>query len=254
MKTIQQFFSTLPLLMKGFGFIFRNKMQWFLLIPFIINIILYMGGFFIMESVFHSLQSYFEVSIKSYFSDGMFRFVSGFLHVLIQVLYFLLFLIYGGFLMLMVLSPVLSYISEKTEKIVTGKDSGSFKFTQFLNDFWRGLKLTFRNMFLETGILILMFFIGFIPVINLFIPIVLFFVTAYFYGFSFMDYQNERNGLTVKESIAFVRNNKGLAAGSGAIFTFALMIPIIGAALGGMVSIAFVVAITVKLNNQHIKR
>ena len=68
--------------------------------------------------------------------------------------------------------------------------------------------------------------IGFIPVIGWLISFLgNFVISSYFYGFSFMDYTNERQRLSLKDSIAYISNNKGLAIGIGSVFVFCFFIP-----------------------------
>src|SRR3990167_3745253 len=105
--------------------------------------------------------------------------------------------------------------------------------------------------------------------LGLFIPfiggligsILLFFISSYFYGFSFIDYNNERRRLTVKQSVQFMRANKGMVIANGLIFSFFLLIPFCGTTLAGFVAIISVIAATVSThkvvdlsNNSYAKK
>ena len=59
-----------------------------------------------------------------------------------------------------------------------------------------------------------------------------------------MDYANERNKLSIKESVLFVRKNKGFAIGVGGIFSLCFFIPIIGGILASFLAIICVVNAT----------
>jgi CysZ protein len=54
------------------------------------------------------------------------------------------------------------------------------------------------------------------------------FVECYYFGFSMLDYNSERNKLSVAESIDFVGNHKGLAIGNGMVFYLMHSLPVIG--------------------------
>ena len=69
-------------------------------------------------------------------------------------------------------------------------------------------------------------------------------VSSYFYGFSFIDYSNERNKLSVKESVRFIRKNKGLSVGIGMIFSFCFYVPYLGGIVASFLAVVSTVAAT----------
>ena len=74
-------------------------------------------------------------------------------------------------------------------------------------------------MMLQLLFVIGFFVLSFIPVIGWIISVVgNFFAAAYFYGYAFIDYTNERNRLSVRDSSKFVRKNMWFAMGLGSIF------------------------------------
>ncbi|MCT4646062.1 MAG: EI24 domain-containing protein, partial [Carboxylicivirga sp.] len=138
---------------------------------------------------------------------------------------------------------VYAFLSEKTEEIISGKII-PFNITQFSKDIIRGVLLALRNMAVEIGLTLLLFVLSFIPIVGYLTPIALFLVSAYFYGFSFMDYTFERKRFKIDYSVRFMRRNKGLAIGNGFVFSLVLLIPYIGVMIAGFVSIVSVVAAT----------
>jgi CysZ protein len=65
-----------------------------------------------------------------------------------------------------------------------------------------------------------------------------------------MDYTNERRRLTVKQSVQFIRKNKGVAIANGAVFSFLLMVPYCGYSLAGFGAIISVVAATIAIHQK----
>jgi len=64
----------------------------------------------------------------------------------------------------------------------------------------------------------------------------LFAVGAYFYGFSTMDYNNERARLSVGQSAALIRKYRWLAVANGAVFSLWLFIPVLGTFVGTIIA------------------
>jgi len=153
------------------------------------------------------------------------------------------------------MSPVFAYLSEKTEKIVTRK-TYPFNGEQWMRDLVRGIIITVRNMLYESGIILGIFILSFIPVIGWFIAllstILLIFVSAYFYGFTYLDYSLERKKLTISQSVKFVRYHKGIAFATGLIFTISIIIPFCGAFIGNFVSIFSVVGATLAIQKTEL--
>ncbi len=246
MSVIQQIKIGLSAYGKAFRFIFKNKMGWTLLIPLVLSILL----FTLAQSYIIDLTDY----LKSFTEEWSFIQNSGFWHDLFQativfiteVVFIIIFAYVGGYVVLMIMSPFLSYLSEKTEQILTGNEY-EFKLKQLISDTFRGILMALRNLFLETLIIIPAFFLSFIPVVGIFVSIFMFLISAYFYGFSFIDYINERRRLSVKESAQMIRKNKWIAIANGGIFALPLVIPLIGSQIAVFLSIFSVVAATIAI-------
>jgi len=134
------------------------------------------------------------------------------------------------YIVMVVIAPFMGTLSEKIESILTGNPPPNVTLTQFINDIVRGLRIATRNIIREliiTGLLLLLNVI--LPVIGGIISAVLIFLTqAYYAGFGNMDYTLERKRFRVKDSVRFVRGNRGLAIGNGIVFLLIFLIPVIG--------------------------
>ena len=71
-------------------------------------------------------------------------------------------------------------------------------------------------------------------------------VQSYYAGFGNMDYTLERH-FTYRESISFVKRNKGTALGNGIVFMAMLLIPVVGIILVLPLSVTAASTETVKL-------
>lgn len=242
------FFKDLGLGLKHFfkavGFIFRHGMWWYYLIPLVISILFSLSSFFAIEWVVDWIRTWSEQafglepdpnvqpeSFMEWLESGK-AIINGardiLLMVILKVVFWYLFIKLNKYIVLIVLSPVMAWLSEKTEEILTDRDY-PFDIVQFTREVWRGVLIATRNIILEMGFIfgcwVLSFFL---PVIAPFVPFFLFFVGAYYYGFSMMDYVNERKRLRIGESVRYIRRNKGVATGIGSLFAFFMYIPFFG--------------------------
>ena len=237
---------------EAFRFIRQNNLGWFFIFPLVLNVLLFALGFYSVSSLGSELIEYLNnwLGIESWDFWGASFFagtIKWLIWIVLRLLFFVVYAYVGGYIILIALSPAFAFLSERTEKILTGSDL-PFNFSQFLKDIWRGVVLALRNLAVEMLFTLLLFIISFIPVVGWFTAVVLFLISAYFYGFSFMDYTFERRKFNVKTSIRYMRSNKGLAIGNGLIFALVLLIPFIGVTLAGFFSIISVVGATIAAN------
>ncbi len=237
---------------KAFNLVFKRGYAKFFLFPLILNVLFLFGGLTFVSDLTESVQQTFSdwVNLDSaefwgaeYLSGAL----SGLIWLLIRVLFFFIFAYYGGFVVMIVMSPIFSLLSEKVEKEMLGSADYPFNMKQLLRDVLRGIGISLRNLIFETFFLIVTVILSFIPVIGWLAPIVMFFISAYFFGFSFMDYTNERRGKTLKLSVTYIKKYKWVAVTNGAIFSLSLMIPYCGMLISTFVAVISVVAATVSM-------
>jgi CysZ protein len=212
--------------------ILKHNLWKYVFFPGVINLIL-----FILVCILGYYTK--DIAVKYIFNflgltgehQGFIKILLGILHFVLNLfIYFLVFIIYFStykYIVLMIMPPILAVLSEKTEELVSGKKY-KFNFHQLIKDIFRGLVIAFRNLFIELGFIIILFILGFIPVVGFICPLIVFVISMYYYGFSMIDYSNERSRLTISESVTFVRKNNGFAIANGFIFYVLLMIPLLG--------------------------
>ena len=234
------------------GFIFSKGLWWAFVFPIILNVLMFIGGYKLIESVTVDLQTWITGLIglgdgDFFLSDYLSGFISGIIWILLKVMFFFVFAYWGGYITLILLSPLFAYLSERTEEIISGKKY-PFNGDQLMRDIVRGVFISFRNLFIQTGWMILLFILSFIPVIGWLGAIVLFIISAYFYGFSFIDYTAERRRMKIRDSVQFIRANKWIAIANGTIFSLFLILPFCGVLFSGFAAIISVVAATLAVN------
>jgi CysZ protein len=141
-------------------------------------------------------------------------------------------------------APFMSPVSEKIEAHLR-EGNHKHRKTSFNEQLIRGIRINVRNLLRELFLTIPILLIGIIPVIGILSTVLLFLMQAYYAGFGNMDYTLERH-FKYKESIQFVKNNKGLAIGNGIVFMLFLLIPIIGVILVLPLSVTAATTETIK--------
>jgi len=127
-------------------------------------------------------------------------------------------------------APFMSPVSEKIEAHLTGVERHNHRNTSLKEQLWRGIRINFRNLGKELLITVPLLLLKFIPVVNIFSTISLILLQAYYAGFGNVDYTLERH-FKYRESVQFIRKNRGVAIGNGLVFILFLIIPIIGVIL-----------------------
>lgn len=240
---------------KAFAFLSKNNLLIYYIAPLIVAVIFTIVSF-LGISIFTDwldtiYQQWFGITVKNTSFNILkdYReFFSGAGEVVITILlkiimFFLVFRV-NKYVTLIILSPVLAYLSEKVQSILSGNEY-PFNTIQFLKDVWRGVVLALRNMLIEFVWVISLWVATFMmPLLIPFTAVILFIVSAYYYGFSMLDYSNERKKLSIRNSIHYIRKHKGLTLGNGIVYQLFVSIPFLGAIIA---PITAVVAATISV-------
>jgi len=241
---------------RAFGFIFNNGLAWFFLVPLALNILLFFGtsmgatgvsdllSEWIKPFITFDADSFWGAEWITEYMPGIFQAI---LLILFKIFFFFLFAYFGGYIVLILLSPALAFLSEKTEMILTGNQY-PFDLLQTVRDALRGVMVALRNALIEVLWMIGLFFFSFIPVVGIASPFLGFAISSYFYGFSYMDYYSERRRMTMMQSVRYIRKHKYVAFANGALFALLLIIPYCGVFLAGFAAIVACVGATLAMH------
>lgn len=216
MKFLKNFFFGLRSYLKAIKFIIEHKFYWYLIAPAILMIIIYKIGAMIKNHY---------VAPKT---ENMNEVVWYLIYVMLEIAVAILLMKFAKYLVVVILSPLLSHLSIKTEKILTG-NTYPFEFRQLVHDVKRAMRIVVRNLMWEYFFFIVILLVSFLgwedpkssPIFYL-----TFIIGFFYYGFAFLDYINERRRLDVDESIHFVRQNRGLAIAIGCVYSLLILVPV----------------------------
>ena len=223
MKFFKHFALGIKNYYKAVGFIVKHKLYWYFPIPAGLMLLIYYIGNSALK-----WQSTYSEKLGCLECETMNDTVWFVLKLLLSITVGLILMKFAKYIVVVILSPLISLISQKVETKLTGKKY-PFDLTQTLHDVQRGLKIAFRNVMWEY------FFFLIILLFSLFgwddsksspIFYLTFVIGFFYYGFSFIDYINERRRLDIDQSIFFVRNHRGLAVAIGSIYSVFILVPV----------------------------
>jgi CysZ protein len=247
MKFFSNFFSAAGNCFAAFTIIFNKGLWPFLFYPLFVWIITWLFALFgiavLADQVSAWLNNYCDfdsIPDNGHWLSFAKPFLTGYFSVLIVwVIKVLLWFISGTlskYITLIVLSPLLALLSEKTGEIMGGKKT-DFSLLGFIKDIGRGILISLRNMIMEYVFVFVCFLFTFLfpPLAFITTPFILF-LSWYYTGFTMLDYSSERHKFGVKESVNMVRANKGYACGIGCVYWLWMLLPTF---LGSVTGIMF---------------
>ncbi len=178
--------------------------------------------------------------------------ISSFADWLVWIVLMIVALFLYKYIMLVLSAPILSAMSDKIERINTGKSNPKFSLSSTIKSTVRGLRLALSNLSRELILTLILLIISLFPGAALFTTPLIFIIQAYYAGFGSMDFYMERH-FNVKESRNFVKRNRGIAIGNGMIFIGLLAVPILGFFIGPTITaIAASLNVHEKIHHQRI--
>lgn len=128
---------------------------------------------------------------------------------------------------LILLSPFLSFLSEKVEKDELGIET-PFSLAQMFNDIIRALRINLLNFVKEMALTIVLSILAFIPLVGIASPFLILLVQSYFLGYGLMDYNAERWRYSFADTEKWMRKNRAVVTTVGLFFYGLFLIPILG--------------------------
>jgi len=248
MSTLKGFGRGFTNCFNAFSVLFDKGLWPYMFYPLLIWLTIFIASFYGIASLVDYLMSKFKLlftdnqaAIDNSWLSFLTPKTTGIMSVILSWIIKLIFWFFGGifskYILLMALSPMFAMLSERADERLTG-NKFPFKIMQLLKDILRGIAISLRNLFLE-----LFISLGLWILAILFPP--LFFVTFplglligwYFTGFALMDYNCERYKLSLRESVQFVKKNKGYVIGIGCVYSIFMALPtVVGTVIGIMIA------------------
>ena len=228
---------------QAFKVISANKMGKYFVLPVILNIVLVAVLMFAGFGLGGWLSSTIETNTEN--MNGWIQAAMVAVKIVLPIVSFILFIFGGGTIVNVLMSPIYTVLSEKTDTYLTGRTFET-NTKQTFSDIGRALVIAFKNSIKQLLLTILCLFLNFIPVIGSVVSVALIFIiNAYYFGYGFMDYTYERQRYSAKESNRLTYNLRYLAITNGAVYALPLYMfcgTFFAAFLGGVSTVAATIA------------
>ncbi len=201
--------------------LFKGKML-FYFIPSIIICFIFYSLFGIFASIFKifSFLEYIPWAGK-FLVAGVTSFVSLLSFLWSQIMVFVI---------LILLSPINTMVSAKTEYMLNGQKTTA-GCAQFFNEMFRMVWLSLIAICLEFGLLFLIYIFSWFFPLGIVSIILTTTISSFFMGFAFFDYSLERHQINIGGSLGFAFKKPLYVLLSGAIFNLIYFIPFVGVVL-----------------------
>lgn len=204
-------------------FIHQHKLYWYFPIPAALMLLIYYIG-----NEFATWQASWDPQLGCQECSNMNETIWFMIKMLLSISIGLILMKFAKYIVVVILSPLLSILSQKVEKKLTN-NTYPFSLRQTLHDVRRGLRIALRNVMWEYIFFLIILLVSALgweeahqsPVFYL-----TFVIGFFYYGFSFIDYINERRRLDIEQSIHFMRQHRGLAIAIGTIYSLLILVPV----------------------------
>jgi CysZ protein len=240
---------------RAFILIYKHNLWLYFIIPFAVSAALFFSGDQILSEIqkidFNTELSKLDFHHKLWgmeFQDFVpeSRDIQVLLHAL-KVVFVICAFSFNKYLVLILLAPLNTLLSAKTEKILTG-NIYPFEYKKFVSDIYRTINFSLRNLFRQVVTLALWYgLVSIVPVLEFLSVYVVFVVGAYYYGATLIDYNNERRGFSWEQSVSIIRKFAGVALGVGSVFSLLFFSSYFGIVFGPILG---VVAATVAMHDR----
>ena len=217
-----EFFSGVRYFITGFELITKPGIKRYVVIPIIINIILFIGLFL----VFRHYVSLFNVWVAAHIPTWL-HWLSAILWLLFFMCFFLFFIAAFVAIANLIAAPFNSLLSEAVERYLTGKSLTDRGMLENMKDVPRiiGRQLAVLAYYVPRALILFVLF--FIPIIQLISAALWFLFNAWFLTLTYLDYPTDNHRISFRETRRWLTQRRFAGLGLGVSALIASMIPLV---------------------------
>lgn len=209
-------------LINGFKLIFKPGIKRFIIIPFLINMILFSVGFFVVQHFF----AQFNHWLIGYLPHWL-HWVSSILWIIFFCSFFLLLLFTFVAFANLIGAPFNNFLAEKVLLHLTGENLAQKTLWQSIQELPQALKRQFALLGYYLPRACGLFILLFVPVVHFFVAIAWFVFNAWFMALQYLDYPTDNQRVSLSEVHHWLWRNRGLTLGFGSGILIFTLIPVI---------------------------
>lgn len=206
----------------GFGLISKPGMKRFLILPIIINILVFAILYFIGQYYIEKLNLWVTNLLPTWLEWLQYG-----IWFLFMISFIAVFIYFFVAITMLIAAPFNEMLAEKTIEILTGVIPSSFGFLATLRDVPRIVARQCSLLFWYLSRAILLFILFFIPVIQLAAPFLWLLFNAWFLTINFIDFAAGIDRVSWQTMYAWLKKNNWTALGFGLCVLFGLMVPVL---------------------------
>lgn len=207
----------------GLNLIMRPGLKRFVVIPMMINILVFVALFFLLRHFFIEFNTWFNQYLPVWL-----HWFSIVLWVLFFLSFFIIFLYLFAVLGNIIAAPFNSFLSEKIEIYLKGKSHiPPNSFSENLKAIPKsiGRQLVIIVYYVPRALLLLICF--FIPIIQVIAPLLWILFNAWFLTITYLDYPTENHRVSIQNLRLWLREKNWIAIGFGLSVLLMTIIPIV---------------------------
>lgn len=209
-------------LLRGFGMLTQPGIRQFVLIPLLVNILLFSGAIWLLVAQFDQWMAYWIGKLPAWLS---------FLDWLIWPLFAVLVLVvvYYGFSLVanLIAAPFNGFLSEKVERMTRGESVADEGWKGLLTMVPRALMRELAKMAYYLPRLFLLLIFSFIPVLNVAAPFLWFLFGAWMMAIQYCDYPMDNHKVSFARMKTLLGERKLTSVSFGAMVQIGMMVPVV---------------------------
>ena len=219
---IQGFFQGFAFLLQGFSLVFQKGIRRFVLMPLLINIVIFSGAVWLAYAQYQSLMGQLLGWLPSWLAFIEWLLLPLFGLLVMLVIYYT-FSIVANF----IAAPFNALLAEKVESTLRNGNISEENTDSFLASIGKTMGSEVKKVLYMLKWLPILILITFIPGLNVIAPIAWLLYGAWMYSLQYADFPMGNHGLFMKEELSILRKNRGHAIGFGAATTIITIIPVL---------------------------
>lgn len=214
---------------QGCKWLTKKPLRPFILIPLIINIVIFSAAIWFGFSTFESLMDRF---LPQPDGDGIWATIVSWVRWVLWPLFasFILVITYYTFTIVanIIASPFNGLLAEKTEMLALGRpivEEMSYK--EMAIDIARSMLTELRKLLYFIMWFIPVIILGFIPLVQIIAPVVAALYSAWVFAVTYNDYPMANHRIFFKQQLTVLRANRWMAVGFGCAVLLMTLIPVV---------------------------